>query len=220
MVSTVVSLKAFFKKEDAVKAQPTKVKVRTQRYLTEGEIELARPIFKDSINYDKVKIIRGGLLSMPNSSNNAMTPFGSIHLPHESYEDISDFSTALETDQNWFIHEMAHVWQYSLGMSVAFRGTEMALRGGYKNARGYTYDLYGKDKNKAFNEFNFEQQAELISHYFDVVYHDVSKHNRSDIYYKNLQNIDHLTSVLSEFLENPKGKKLLSKNHGGIFHGK
>lgn len=219
-MSTVVSFKAFFKKEDAVKAQPTKVKVSTQRHLTEGEIELARPIFKDSINYDKVKIIRGGLLSMPNSSNNAMTPFGSIHLPHESYETIPDFSICeSKAGKVWFIHEITHVWQYSLGMSVALRGTEMAVRGGYRNARGYDYDLNGKDQNKAFNEFNFEQQAELVSHYFDAVYLNAYKHDNYPGHIENVGNLRFIELILKDFLDNPKNHKLLSKNHGKFYYG-
>ena len=33
-----------------------------------------------------------------------------------------DFATANAYDQHWFIHEMAHVWQYQLGMNVRLRG--------------------------------------------------------------------------------------------------
>ena len=86
------------------------------RQLTSGEIALARFIFKDSIPYEKVRIVRGGLLGIPNHSRNAMTPYGKIHLPIEAYDVIKDFSNSslkeYEESCSWFIHEMAHVWQY------------------------------------------------------------------------------------------------------------
>lgn len=219
-MSAVVSLKVLSKSENWVKKHPTTVRVDRRRKLTAGEIAMAQPIFKDSINYSSVEIIRGGLLSMPDSSKNAMTPFGSIHLPHESYEKISDFSKSTSMSKIWFIHEMAHVWQYSIGLNVAFRGVEIGLRGGYKDAKAYDYDLDGKDKNKNFTEFNFEQQAELISHYFDAVYLSIDGHKDRAMHQKNSKNLVTLTNILKDFLNNPKNQMLISKNYGEIYYGK
>ena len=93
------------------------------RKLTSGEIALARLIFKESIPYEKVRIVRGGLLGIPDNSRNAMTPFGEIHLPIKVYDVIKDFSGPLtnkEDNQRWFIHEMTHIWQYfAMDLSVA-----------------------------------------------------------------------------------------------------
>lgn len=220
-MSAVVSLKVLSRSEKWVKKHPTTVRVDIRRKLKAGEIAMAQLIFKDSIDYSSVEIIRGGLLSMPDSSKNAMTPFGSIHLPHENYEKISDFSKASDaTDKIWFIHEMAHVWQYSIGLSVAFRGVEIGLRGGYKDARAYDYDLNGKDKNKTFTEFNFEQQAELISHYFDAVHLSIDNHNYIKLHRKNLNNLSMIKSILKDFIDSPKNRNLISKNYGEIYHGK
>ena len=115
---------------------------------------------------------------------------------------------------------MAHVWQYSIGLSVAFRGVEIGLRGGYKDARAYDYDLNGKDKNKTFTEFNFEQQAELISHYFDAVHLSIDNHNYIKLHRKNLNNLPMIKSILKDFIDSPKNRNLISKNYGEIYHGK
>lgn len=191
---------------------PVIVKVDTKRKLTDGEIQLAKLMYKDSIPYDKVWIVRGGLLEMPNASNNAMTPFGSIHLPSIDYDQIPDFST--NKDQNkkrWFIHEMAHVWQYyAMNLSVACKGVELGIRGGYRNGSAYKYDLLGADSRKQFKDFNIEQQADIICHYYLVKYHpkDAMDILGPSLFHQQAQR----ASVLREFLNNPKNKTLRSTN--------
>ncbi|WP_434630033.1 PAAR domain-containing protein [Chromobacterium sp. CV08] len=61
------------------------------RAMTAGEIAMARTVFKDAIDYGMVKIHKGGLMGVPASTGNAMTPNGEIHFPPESY--LPDFST-------------------------------------------------------------------------------------------------------------------------------
>lgn len=186
------------------------------RELTAGEISLAKLMFKDSIPYKKVRMVRGELLGMPDHSENAMTPFGEIHLPSKKYDEIKDFSSGTEEEKRWFIHEMAHVWQYfAMDICVACRGVGISTKGGYlqKHPSGrlmaYFYDLLGADAKKEFKDFNIEQQADIICHYFLVKYHKS--------YVVKLSNLPTLLAeqsrreyVLRDFLKNPLDKKLKS----------
>ncbi|MCU4389004.1 zinc protease [Acinetobacter haemolyticus] len=218
-MNIVVSLKAKLKSKDSVEQNPTTVPVNTRRKLTSGEINLAKIMFKESIDYTKVEIIRGGLLSIPTRSKNAMTPFGSIHLPNEDYDKVKDFSIDKKaTNKIWFIHEMAHVWQYQLGLNVAARGIEIGIRGGYSDAKAYDYDLVCDDQGKNFNQFNFEQQAEIISHYYDAYHLPLQGHNYPILHNKNVMQKFALKNVLKDFLADPSNSELLSKNYGGIYY--
>lgn len=194
---------------------PVILTVETKRKLTKNEVNLARLVYKDSIPYDKVWIIRGGLLGMPNSSNNAMTPFGMIHMPSRDYDIIKDFTVRKDTgDIRWFIHEMAHVWQYyAMDLSVACRGVALKAKGGYEaDAKAYAYDLFGADAKKEFKDFNIEQQAQIIAHYFLVKYYPTTARNYlSSLLISQQQNRKY---ILKDFLVNPKNKILKSIDWG------
>ena len=157
-------------------------------------------MYKDPIPYDKVWIFRGDLLGMPNSSNNAMTPFGDIYLPDNYYDNIPDFTVNIKSDNiRWFIHEMAHVWQYyAMDLSA--------------DAKAYAYDLFGVDAKKEFKDFNIEQQAEIIAHYFLVKhYPTTAKSLLSSLLISQQQNRKY---ILKDFLVNPKNKILQSVHWG------
>lgn len=219
-MGTVVSLKVKLKSKDWVEKNATVLNIALRRKLTSGEITLAKIIFKNSIDYTKVEIIKGGLLGMPTGSNNAMTPFGSIHLPSEDYDNIKDFSLDTNaTNKIWYIHEMVHVWQYQLGLNVATRGIEIGMRGGYgDDAKAYDYDLICDDQGKSFNQFNFEQQAEIISHYYDAYHLPIQGHNYPILHNKNVMQKFALKDILRDFLSNPNNSELLSKNYGEIYY--
>lgn len=195
--------------------QVKQVKVSSQRSLTAREITLAREVFKDSIDYSKVKIINGGLLGMPNASKNAMTPFGSIHLPSEDYNATKDFGldNVDATLKIWFIHEMTHVWQYQHGFNNARAGINTGINGGYTQ-RSLAYEYSLADKIKKFNEYNMEQQAEIVSHYFDATHTYQTIHNSPRLHKQNVMNLPNLRQVLSEFLVNPDNKQLVSLSRG------
>ena len=192
----------------------------TSRKLTLGEIALARLIFKDSIPYEKVRIVRGGLLGMPDHSRNAMTPYGKIHLPIKVYDVIKDFSGPLtdkEDNQRWFIHEMTHVWQYfAMDLNVACRGVRLASIGGYSERdtsgrlMAYAYDLLGIDRGREFKDFNIEQQADIVCHYYLVKYH--ANYVFQEPQLRNLINQQSRREyVLRDFLRNPLDRKLKSE---------
>lgn len=195
---------------------PVILTVEVKRKLTKSEVDLARLVYKDSIPYDKVWIIKGGLLEMPNSSNNAMTPYGNIYLPSHHYDKIPDFTIDNKQSDNirWFIHEMAHVWQYyAMDISVACRGIMLQLKGGYdSNAKAYAYDLLGADSKKEFKDFNIEQQAEIIAHYFWMKYYPATA--KKYLSYLLISQQQNRKYILRDFLVNPKNKILKSINWG------
>lgn len=175
------------------------------RPMTAGEIAMAQTVFKDSLDYGKVKIHKGGLLGIPGRTGNAMTPRGEIHFPPDSYR--ADFSTEGEDVKVWFIHEMGHVWQFQMGYSVAWAGTKLGARGGYKDdgvagqpSPAYRYNLNGEDKGKKLADFNMEQQAQLIAHYFGGA---VLK------YGDYIGRVPLLREALAEFLANPANPDLV-----------
>ena len=194
---------------------PVIINVDLSRRLTKNEVNLARLVYKDSIPYHKVGVIRGGLFGMPNSSNNAMTPFGKIFLPDDYYDNIPDFTANIQSDNiRWFIHEMAHVWQYyAMDLSVACRGIALKVKGGYEaDAKAYAYDLFGADAKKEFKDFNIEQQAQIIAHYFLVKYYPTTARNYlSSLLISQQQNRKY---ILKDFLVNPKNKILQSVHWG------
>ncbi|MDY6486673.1 hypothetical protein SKM51_05600 [Acinetobacter faecalis] len=115
---------------------------------------------------------------------------------------------------------MAHVWQHTLGLNVALRGIEIGMRGGYYMTKAYDYDLICDDQYREFNQFNFEQQADIISHYFDAFYLPEEGHNAPKQRSKNEKQKFALKKVLAGFLQNPKNKDLVSKNYGKLYYGK
>ena len=165
---------------------------------------LAKKVFKDSINYNNTKIVRGKLLGMPNTSNNAMTPFGNIHFPEVIYDTISDFSKGSVDDQVWYIHEMAHVWQRTMGVNVAACGIKIALTGGYHFWNAYDYSLSSQNKQAKFSQFNIEQQASMIAEYFSIHHLNHNPKKLTD------REKDVLTHILRQFIYNPSNKGIIT----------
>ncbi|WP_395304353.1 type IV secretion protein Rhs [Enterobacter sp. ECC-019] len=123
------------------------------RKLTSGEIALARMVFGNRINYEKVKIHRGSYLPFGlQDEHTAMTPNGEIYFRYW-YRD--DFSTSLPFLRHLFIHEMSHVWQRERGMNVMARGLISWLV-------SYRYTLDGR----LLSEYPMEQQAQIIADNF------------------------------------------------------
>lgn len=202
--------------------QTVTVKVKS-RPLTAGEIEMARLIFKDSIDYSKVRIHNEEYLPFGLQLDHyAMTPNGSMYFNPNYY--VQDFS-AQETAENeetlykkrrevlerkrWFIHEMTHIWQYQLGYALTWHGFWIGVTGGYifgREARAYKYDYSDSsespDSNKLFSDFNMEQQAMIVESYFGIKYlYEFERKNEMKFYNR----------VLKEFLRRPNDASHLPK---------
>ena len=125
------------------------------RPLTPGEIELARSVFGDAIDYRRVKLIRRKWWPLQ-PKNIVMAPTGNIHFHPQSPLWSEDFSTELLSLQGLFIHEMTHVWQ------TQTRGRFYLLLMRHPFCR-YRFELA---PGKPFERYGLEQQAEIVRYAF------------------------------------------------------
>lgn len=68
----------------------------------------------------------------------------------------------------------------------------------------------GRDYNKKFNEFNFEQQGRLVEFWFDAMYLKNVTPSRKH-HQKSLKLLPKIQTILSGFLNNPKDPNLLPR---------
>jgi len=175
----------------------------TARKLTSGEIKMLRPIFKGSIVYTEVYIHCEAFLPFGLQNKlTGMTPNGELYCP-DTTTFREDFSAATVTnkDKIWFVHEMAHVWQWNRGYRgrLAAKGALYGIGTGiFGERRVYEYDK--TDKNKTLPDYNMEQQAEIISHFYAAKF-------LKDAF--NLPNLPFLERVLTDFLREPRAVVLL-----------
>jgi len=138
------------------------------RPLTPRERDMAREVFGDQIEYDKVKVYNGapkvaGVI--PLDGMDAIAPSGNIFLVDKDSQH-PDMSQAGAANRKLLIHEMTHVWQYQQGRNVNLEAAGLFVRNGFSYGKGiYAYDLY---KTKKFNDLNIEQQAEMVADYFEL----------------------------------------------------
>ena len=87
------------------------------------------------------------------NDNTAVTPNGEIYFTQRIFVKIIQESAGF---QHWFIHEMAHVWQYQMKMNVLLRGT-------MSWAATYEYSL---PNYNTLADYGMEQQASILADYF------------------------------------------------------
>ena len=80
------------------------------RPLTPGEVELARSVFGDAVDYGRVRLVKGKWWPFQ-PRNSAMAPMGNIYFHPEGGAWSDDFAQESLRRQSFFIHEMTHVWQ-------------------------------------------------------------------------------------------------------------
>lgn len=129
--------------------------MRIRRPLTPGEIVLARSMFGDSIDYERVRIVRGRWWPFQ-PKGIVMAPTGNIHFHPADPRWSDDFSKESLSRQGLFIHEMTHVWQtQTRGRYYLPLMRHPFCRYGYRLTDGRRFDRYG-----------LEQQAEIVRHRF------------------------------------------------------
>ncbi|WP_188916122.1 DUF2345 domain-containing protein, partial [Pseudoduganella buxea] len=168
------------------------------RSLTSGEIAISRILFKDSIDYSKVRVHKREFLWFGLQPDNvAMTPNGEIYFNEEKFKE--DFSAETFDLKLWFIHEMVHVWQHQLGYPVMARGA-VRIR------LAYDYTL---QEEKTLRDYNMEAQGNLLADYWALVstnnspsYFNESKHIGDRVLYEK---------VIGNFISNPSDKFNLPK---------
>jgi hypothetical protein len=124
-----------------------------RRPLTPGEIDLARSIYGDAIDYAPVRIVqRKWAFFQPRHV--VMAPTGHLHFHPKGDLCRDDFSCAHLSDQGLFIHEMCHVWQHQRGLYLPL-ARHPFCRYHYSFVPGWPLKRYG-----------IEQQAEIVRHAF------------------------------------------------------
>jgi len=129
--------------------------MKGSRPLTDGEIVLARGIFGDAIDYDRVRLVRRRWWWFQ-PKGIVMAPTGNIHFHPDSPLWSEDFSNEPLSLQGLFIHEMTHVWQ------AQSKGRYFLVLMRHPFCR-YAYDLV---EGRPFDRYGLEQQAELVRHRF------------------------------------------------------
>jgi hypothetical protein len=125
------------------------------RLLTAGEIEIARSVFGDAIDYSKVRLVEGKWWPFQ-PRNAAMAPNGNIYFHPVAGGWSDDFAREPLPRQGFFIHEMTHVWQ-------AQKGGRFYLPLMRHPFCRYRYELR---PGKPFRRYGLEQQAEIVRHKF------------------------------------------------------
>ncbi|MEM1328751.1 MAG: hypothetical protein AAGI23_22535 [Bacteroidota bacterium] len=126
---------------------------KTHRPLDQRERWLAKFVYGDSIDLDKVRIDEGAKFG-PKQYNLCYVSFNIIN----SWGKMSD---------ELLIHELIHIWQYQHFGAAYIPRALWAQR----TQEGYDYGglealLSAKASGKHFWDFNYEQQGDIIQDYF------------------------------------------------------
>lgn len=127
------------------------------RSLTQAEIDLAKSVFGNSIDYSKVRI-HNDKSNILQGDNVTVTPNGELYCAGNYCDDFS------KERRHHFIHEMTHVWQYQnnvLDPRVA-AATEW-VKSGFCYGDCYHYKA---DPKKDLLDYNLEQQADMVADLF------------------------------------------------------
>ena len=125
----------------------------TSRSLTIGERALARSIFADAIDLDRVEVRRRRWWFLQ-QRDIVMAPRGHIHFHPDATTWSDDFSQEHLGLQGLFVHEMCHVWQHQRGVFLPL-ARHPFCRYHYSFVPGWPLKRYG-----------VEQQAEIVRHAF------------------------------------------------------
>jgi hypothetical protein len=126
-----------------------------RRSLTSGEVALARSVFGNAIDYDRVKLVKRKWWPFQ-PKNSAMAPMGNIYFHPDGGAWSDDFSKEQVSRQAFFVHEMTHVWQ----AQAKGRFYLPLMRHPFCRYR------YRLEAGKPFERYGLEQQAEIVAHRF------------------------------------------------------
>ncbi|WP_036249845.1 hypothetical protein [Massilia sp. BSC265] len=168
------------------------------RPLTENEIAMASLLFRDAIDYSRVRI--HGRRYMPFQPKNCcMTPNGSMYFHRSCF--LPDYTRGDPGAIHWFMHEMVHVWQHQLGYPVRLRG---AVRIGLS----YAYTLH---EDALLSDYNMEAQGDLLADYFVLKFLRKPGAMRQGRYRDSVALYER---VLAPFLDNPADRGNLHRGPG------
>lgn len=125
------------------------------RPLTEGEVALARSVFGDAIDYERVRISTRGW-------GRPAIAFGSHITFPPAHPAPPDFARAPLRLRAWLVHELTHVFQFQTApLRTLASWAVTVLCGGYgPGLPGYRYHM----PLKRWGAHNLEQQATIVEH--------------------------------------------------------
>lgn len=130
------------------------------RSLAPEEIELAKSVFGDKIDYSKVKIVNGKLFG-GQPSDTAMAPEGSIYFGAGVYSDNYGLPSTSSALQDLFIHEMTHAMQFQHGVNVFGSALKLHVNNFFGGPDPYKYQ-----PGRSFRSYNVEQQGNVARDIF------------------------------------------------------
>lgn len=126
---------------------------KSGRPLTPAERKLAQSVFKDALDYDRIRIhnrkwwwFQPRMITMAPDGHLWFNPKGTLFC-----DDFCDRDLAM---QGLFIHELVHVWQHQQGIFLPLKRHPFS-RYDYSLKPGWKLERYG-----------IEQQAEIVKHVF------------------------------------------------------
>ena len=164
--------------------------------MTSEQIEKAKSVFGDSINYDLVRIDDSSHLIdvlgyLGRDRDSALTTFNTIN----SWGEMSDAT---------LIHELTHVWQYQHHGAVYFpeagwaQFEALVSEGDYKEAYNYG-DVAGLEtqikEGLGLFDFNREQQAEIVEDYYTIKDQNISNDLRLSLYAHFVEEVSTLSKA-------------------------
>ncbi|MCH7336315.1 hypothetical protein [Acinetobacter sp. NIPH 2699] len=132
------------------------------RGLTQAEIEMARPIFGNLIDYSQIKIFNIPYLPWQ-PINIFIAPNGNLFV-HQQYF-YPDYSNCPIHLQAIFIHELTHILQHQQHTNVIVKGAILQL-GYYLSFKKYNPYRYQFISGKDFSDYNIEQQGDIARDIF------------------------------------------------------
>jgi hypothetical protein len=131
-----------------------------ERGLTEHEMEIARRVFGDQLDVSQIRVTEGGILSTETKASSV--PGGLITFPDGT---LSNPDPKVDFDA-WLIHELAHQWQYQQGWTLLDTlDDSLDSDYDYGGVPGLEKAL---NERKPFDEFDLEEQAQILRHYFEI----------------------------------------------------
>jgi hypothetical protein len=165
------------------------------RPLSAGEIRMASLLFRDAIDYRRVRVYNRRYMPFQ-PRNCCMTPNGSMYFHHSCF--LPDYTRGDPGAIHWFMHEMVHVWQHQLGYPVRLRG---AFR------IGLSYDYRLRD-GATLADYNMEAQGDLLADYFVLRHLGRPETMRQQRYRGSLALYE---AVLASFLAEPGSRDNLHR---------
>ena len=135
------------------------IKINT-RTLNPVERQQAKRVFGSSINYGQVRIDEASLIAIIGAFFSGSSGMG-VTLFHTINFNKKINAAPGNGDMRWLVHELAHVCQYEyVGSQYIGEAIHAQATVGYNYGDGA--GLVGKD----LREFNREQQADILAHYY------------------------------------------------------